>query len=158
MNKIITLKEAIDINKKWREQEKTVVLAGGCFDVLHQGHFIYLEKAKKGGDVLVVLLESDENVRRLKGAGRPVNSQLKRAEGLAKFSFVDYVILLPPLIGYRQYFDITAKLAPHIIAITEGDPKQKEKEIQAKSVGGRVVLVTPLLKNYSTTEILKNLL
>ena len=60
-----------------------IVLVGGCFDILHLGHVVFLEKAKKEGDVLVVLLESDEKVRFLKGKGRPVHTQSERAEILS---------------------------------------------------------------------------
>lgn len=155
MKKIISLQEAINISKKLRKEDKTIVLSGGCFDILHLGHRVYLEKAKKQGDVLFVLLESDSNVRRLKGVGRPLNNQSKRAKDLTKLSFVDYVILLPLLVGYQQYFKITAKLIPHVIAITKGDPKQKEKEIQAREIGATVAVVTKLLKNFSTTKIIK---
>lgn len=157
MNKIITLKEAIRVSRKLKNGGKTIVLAGGCFDVLHPGHLAYLEQAKKQGDILFVFLESDRNVRRLKGEGRPVNTQRQRAKTLSQIYVIDYVLLLPPLDNDSKYFVITKQLMPDVIAITAGDPKQAEKEKQAKSVGGRVALVTPLLKNYSTTKILKNL-
>ncbi len=155
MEKVVTLKEAGKISKQLKEAGKIIVLGGGCFDILHQGHLAYLKQAKNQGDVLFVTLESDSNVRRLKGDRRPINSQQQRAKQLIKLSFVNYIILLPPLLGYQQYFDITQKLSPDIIAITEGDPKQKEKEIQAKEVGAKVVTVVERFKEYSTTSILQ---
>ena len=75
--------------------KKITVLAGGCFDVLHPGHIVFLEKAKKAGDYLVVLLESDKKIRKLKGKGRPVHSQKERAEILSALKSVDSVVCLP---------------------------------------------------------------
>lgn len=154
-SKIVSIEEAKKISKQLKYDGKRIVLAGGCFDIIHPGHLIYLEKAKTQGDVLFVALESDSNVRRLKGEDRPINGQLQRAEQLANLSFADYIILLPALLGYRQYFDLTQKLSPHIIAITEGDPKQKEKEIQTKEIGAKVIAVVKHYKKYSTTKLLK---
>lgn len=154
MEKIVSLQEAIDISKKLRKGGKAIVLAGGCFDILHPGHFFYLEKAGEAGDVLFVLLESDENVRRLKGRARPVNSQEKRAAALSRLPYVDYVVLLPPLVTNQEYFEITKELSPQIIAITEGDSMKEQKEKQAKEVGGKVAIVTKHLPDYSTTKIL----
>ncbi len=81
--------------KYLQNKREKVVLAGGCFDVLHPGHVIFLQKAKKEGDILVVLLESDEKVKRLKGDGRPIHTQEKRAENLSALKVVDFVVLLP---------------------------------------------------------------
>lgn len=156
MSKVITLEKAIKVSNELREQHKTIVLAGGCFDIFHKGHLIFLENAKKAGDVLFVLLESDENVRRLKDRGRPLNNQKKRALELAQIPAVDFVILAPLFRGNSDYFNLTRELKPQVIAITEGDEREKEKEAQAKSIGARVVIVTKLLKNYSTTKIIGN--
>lgn len=153
MGKVTTLEEATEISKKLRSQGKTIVLVGGCFDILHGGHLTFLENAKAQGDVLLVALESDENVRRLKGKNRPINNQQNRATNLASLDVVDFVILLPRLISNKGYFAMTKKISPDIIAITEGDPKQTEKEIQAKAVGGKVVVAIKYLANYSTTRI-----
>lgn len=157
MGEIVTITKAEKIARQLRNQKKNIVLAGGCFDVLHKGHLTFLENAKKAGDVLFVLLESDSNVRRLKGKGRPLNNQKKRALELAQTPSVSFVILAPKLSSNADYFNLTRKLKPHVIAITEGDPREKEKEAQAKSIGGKVVVVTKNLANYSTTKIVKNL-
>ncbi|MBI2036306.1 adenylyltransferase/cytidyltransferase family protein [Candidatus Microgenomates bacterium] len=154
-NKIVSIEEAEKISKQLKEAHKTIVLAGGCFDILHKGHLAYLKKAGKQGDVLFVALESDSNVRRLKGNKRPINNQQQRAIQLTKLSAVDYIILLPSLLGYRQYFDITQKLSPHIIAITEGDSKKEQKEIQAAAIEAKVVAVVKRFPEYSTTDILQ---
>ena len=73
--------------------DQKVVFTNGCFDILHSGHVLYLEEAKSLGDILVVGLNSDESVRRLKGNERPINSEHERAIVLSGLSFVDYVIV-----------------------------------------------------------------
>ena len=72
---------------------KTVVCTNGCFDILHVGHVRYLEETKKFGDVLIVALNSDKSVKRLKGEGRPINNENDRAELLSALKCVDYVVL-----------------------------------------------------------------
>jgi len=76
-----------------REQKKTIVTTNGCFDVLHVGHIRYLQKSRSFGDVLIVLLNSDASVKRLKGEDRPINPEDERAEVLCALSCVDYVVL-----------------------------------------------------------------
>ena len=85
--------EAREIAARLREQGKTLVLAGGCFDLLHVGHIRYLRAAKAHGDVLFVGLNSDDSVRGLKGEGRPLIDERERAEILSEFGFVDYVVI-----------------------------------------------------------------
>lgn len=156
MGEVVTLDQSIIISKRLREEGNIIILVGGCFDILHPGHLTFLERAKKQGDVLFVVLESDENVRNLKGKKRPVNDQQKRARALAAFDAVNYIIMLPQFSFDRDYFALTKKLSPNIIAITEGDPKQAEKQKQAKAVGAKLVVVTKYLKGYSTTNVLQN--
>lgn len=154
MSKILTLEEAIKTSKKIREQGKTIVLAGGCFDILHKGHLVFLKAAKKQGDFLFVALESDENVVRLKGRWRPVNSEQKRAHALALLDTVDIVFLLPKLTTDEEYAAVTKQLSPNVIAVTEGDPKYPQKKKQAEACGGIVRIVTMRLENYSTSQLL----
>lgn len=156
MRKILDLEEAIVASRILRDQGKIIVLAGGCFDILHKGHLVFLKNAKKKGDVLFVLLESDRNVRRLKGEGRPVNNQKKRAKTLAQIPSIDFITLLPEMRLDEDYFELTRKLKPHIIAMTEEDMRAREKEAQAKSVGGNAVIVTKHFADYSTTKTLNN--
>ena len=155
MNKIVNLRGAIDLSKKLRKDGKTITLAGGCFDILHAGHIAYLKNAKKCGDVLIVALESDTNVKRIKGKTRPVNDETSRARELAKFTFVDYIFILPPLTSDNDYLEMTKKLMPAVIAITANDPKIIQKEKQAKTIGGKVITVTQRLNNYSTTQTIE---
>lgn len=154
MGEVLNLSQAINFSKKLKSRGKTIILAGGCFDLIHKGHLIYLDNAKHLGNVLFVMLESDQNVKRLKGNHRPINNQKKRAKQLLLIASVDYVVSLPPLNTNEEYFKVSKNLSPDIIAITEGDPRQKEKQKQAEMVGGRVEVVTKYLKNYSTTGLL----
>ena len=103
-----------------RNHKVKVVLVGGCFDILHYGHISFLEKAKSLGDCLIVALESDENVKKLKGPGRPIHTQKQRAGMLKELKCVDEVILLPPIPDYER---LVQKIEPDIIAITQGDTK-----------------------------------
>lgn len=152
--KIITLQEVGVLAKKLKADGKTIVLAGGCFDVLHNGHRYFLTEAKKHGEALFVALESDENVRRLKGEGRPINKRYVRAKKLAGLKSIDYVVILPTATGDAFYFDLVKEIRPEVIVVTVGDPQLANKRKQARSVGGRIK-VLPKLKNYSTTKILK---
>jgi len=154
MKKILSINEAINEIISFRNDCKKIVLVGGCFDILHPGHLQFLEKANKEGDILIVALESDRKVHELKGEGRPVNSQIKRAEALAKLSSVDIVLLLPYLKDNKDYFQLVKDIKPDIIAVTSLDPKMKLKEKQAKAVGGKLKIVTQRLKEYSTSKII----
>ncbi|MBM3285192.1 MAG: adenylyltransferase/cytidyltransferase family protein, partial [Candidatus Aminicenantes bacterium] len=91
MDKLKTLSELQKIVAAQKAAGKTVVLANGCFDLFHVGHIRYLREARSRGDVLIVAINSDESVRKLKGKGRPILLQKERAEILCVFSFVDYV-------------------------------------------------------------------
>src|SRR3989344_3259410 len=119
MNRIIKPKEAIRISKKLRDKEKSIVLVGGCFDILHLGHIKFLESAKKLGDILFVLLESDESVLGLKGKDRPINNQIERAQVLSSLSIVDYVVLLPLMKTDRDYDKLITYIKPAFIATTK---------------------------------------
>ncbi len=155
MKKNLNIKEAVEIAKELRNKGKSIILAGGCFDILHVGHLIFLKKAKKQGDVLFVLLESDSNIEKLKGKNRPINTQKDRASLLAALTVVDYIILLPNVITNNQYDQLVMQIKPSIIAVTKGDPSIYHKERQAKKVNGKVVAVTKIIKDQSTTRLAK---
>lgn len=155
MGVIIRLKEATDISERLHRNNKTVVLVGGCFDILHLGHLHFLERAKRAGDILLVALENDETIRRLKGGKRPINLQKDRAQILSMLRIVDGVILLPPMKTHADYFSLVKNLKPDIIAVTAGDPQLKQKKEQAKMVDGKVKIVTPYLKTASTSGLVK---
>ena len=89
--KIISLERLYEVTKSAKAEGKVIVSTSGCFDILHAGHVDYLEKAKEYGDILVVLLNSDESVRKLKGPERPIVNEDNRAIVLAGLGCVDYV-------------------------------------------------------------------
>jgi len=134
------------------DREKKLVLVGGCFDILHYGHIVFLKKAKELGDNLVVLLESDKSVFTRKKR-RPFHTQAERAEILNLLPFVDRVIKLPWLKTDKEYFEIVQKIKPAFIAITKGDRQYANKKKQAQAAGGQVKVVCPLIKKFSTTRV-----
>lgn len=153
--KIINLTEAGRLAEKLHKSNKTIVLVGGVFDILHPGHIKFLLEAKKQGDVLFVALEADSTVSRLKGKDRPVHNQEERAVVLVSLTMVDHVILLPELKGDKDYFAMVRGIKPNVIAVTAGDPQLENKKRQAKEVGGRVVVVTKPVRGNSTSKIIK---
>lgn len=157
MKKILSIEQAIKVSKKLKSQGKTIVLAGGFFDILHIGHIKFLEKSKKHGDYLFVLLEDDKKARKVKGVNRPINSQKNRAKILSTLGSVDYVILLKNMTNNAKYDRIIIQMAPSALAITYGDPYIKHKERQAKLINGKVICVISRIYNHSTTQLTKNI-
>ena len=135
----------------WRFKGKTIVFSNGCFDVLHLGHVEYLAKARDLGHILIVGLNSDDSVHRIKGAHRPVNNEEARAITLAAFSFVDAVVLFGEDTPYE------------LIKIVQPDILVKGKDYEGKEIvgtdvvnarGGQVVTIE-LTKGYSTTHTIE---
>ncbi len=136
------------------KNEGKIVLVGGCFDILHRGHVRFLSEAKTMGDYLVVLLENDKNVTKLKGKNRPVFIQRERAEMLSSLRMVDLIVLLPMMESDNDYLNLVTKIKPEVIAATEGDPQIEKKRQQAKKVGG-VLKIISLTKTFSTSKLAK---
>lgn len=134
------------------KNKKTVVLVGGCFDILHPGHIVFLGKARELADKLIVLLESDEKVKKLKGSKRPINSQKDRAKVLLALKSVDQVISLPFMDKPSQYDSLIAKIKPDIIATTKDSPDNHLKARTAKLVNARLKFISQV-RNYSTSKI-----
>jgi len=155
MNKILTIEQAIKEGENIRRKGKTIVLVGGCFDILHIGHITFLEKAKAAGDTLFVFLESDESIKKLKGENRPINNQENRAKILAALTPVDYVILLPTHLKDLDYEQMIIQIKPAIIATTQGDVRRKNKERQAALINCRIIEVTNYIRDQSTTRLVK---
>ncbi|MBI5555910.1 MAG: D-glycero-beta-D-manno-heptose 1-phosphate adenylyltransferase [Elusimicrobia bacterium] len=160
MKKIVRAKEKIIARKKLtetlaslRKQGQKIVFTNGCFDLLHVGHVRYLNKAKQQGDVLIVALNTDASVRRLKGLPRPLVPQRERAEIIGGLAAVDYVTFF----GEEAPADIIAELKPHVL-VKGADYKAKDIVGNAfiKNSGGRVVRI-PLAKGQSTTNLIKDI-
>jgi len=154
MNKIIDIEKAVKLSKKFKKAGKTIVLSGGCFDVLHLGHIKFLEAAKKQGDVLFVFLESDEKVKKIKKANRPINSQTARAQVLSSIRFVDYVIRIP-YFENAGYDKLVNSLKPSVIAVTKESEAIKYVKRQAEKIGARVSEVIGQIPDQSTSKIAK---
>ena len=132
---------------------KKIVFTNGCFDIIHVGHVRYLTTAKSFGDVLIVGLNTDESVRKLKGESRPINNQNDRAEVLIGLKAVDYVILF----GEQTAENLIAELQPDIYV--KGGDYTLDTLPEAKivqSYGGRVEIVN-LVAGKSTTNIIKKI-
>lgn len=155
MGKVLNLQQAIDVAQKINLEKKTIVLAGGCFDVLHIGHIKFLEKARQKGDYLFILLESDESVKKLKGDKRPINSQDDRAQILSALKFVDFIVLLTGVKKSKDYDDLVQKIHPDIIAVTQNDNAIFHKERQAKKINAKLISVMERLEDKSTTRLAK---
>lgn len=150
-NKILTSKQLSDILKK--RQNKKVVFTNGCFDIFHVGHARYLREASKLGDILVVGVNSDDSVKRLKGEERPIIGQKERMELLASLSFVSYVVMFDEDTPYR----LIEEIQPDIIT-KGGDYKPEDvvgKEI-VEAKGGKVV-ICPFIESHSTTSIINKI-
>ncbi len=153
MNRIITSGQAIKISKKLKREGKKIVLAGGCFDILHTGHIKFLEAARKRGDVLFVFLENDINVKKFKGNNRPINKQGERALILSSLRFVDYVITLGEMKTNSDYDKLVINLKPDIIAVTKKSPQILHSLRQAKIIGAEVIEVIGRITNRSTSKL-----
>jgi len=134
---------------------KKTVLVGGCFDIVHLGHIKFLEKAKKEGNVLIILLESDKNIRKNKGEDRPINNQKNRAEFLTKLKMVDYVVELPEMKKDDDYLKLIKKIKPNVIAVSENDDNLEKKRKQAEKVGAKILVVSKLIPQQSTSRIIE---
>ncbi len=135
-------------------QDRKIVLVGGCFDVIHHGHISFLKEARAQGDFLIVALEPDERI--IKGKQRqPVHTQIERAKNLSHLRSVDVVLMLPQLVNFDHYAQLVKDVSPNIIAITKGDPMFKEKSKHAQNVGATIKPVIARLEKFSTTQICK---
>lgn len=153
MGKIKTLSEIKKIIKSLKREGKKIVFTNGCFDIIHPGHIKLLKKAKSLGDILIVGLNKDKSISKLKGKNRPIMKEKYRAEILASFEMVDFVVLF----GEETPEKLIKEIKP-LILVKGADYKNKkvvEKEIVEK-YGGKIVFC-PLVKNCSTSLIIKKI-
>ena len=120
-NKIKTLPELLNALKSLKQKKKKVVFTNGCFDILHAGHVNYLAKAKSLGDILVIGLNSDSSVKKLKGRSRPVVSQKNRAIVLGALWAVDFVVIFNELTPIK----LIKAIKPDVL-VKGGDWKKKD--------------------------------
>jgi rfaE bifunctional protein nucleotidyltransferase chain/domain len=151
---LVSREDLSTLGERLRAEGKRIVFTNGCFDILHVGHLRYLQQARALGDVLVVGLNTDAGVRRLKGPSRPIVPDEERAELLAGLECVDYVTLFDE----PTPVETIAALRPHLHA-KGGDYRAEdlpEAEI-VRAVGGEVVIM-PLVPGRSTTDIVSRVL
>lgn len=156
MIKILKESSAPDLQKYYKKQKKKIVLAGGCFDILHSGHLYFLLNAKEKGDVLVLLLESDENIKLRKGNGRPINSQKNRSIVLSNLKFVDHIIMLEGMTKSEEYDKLIVQIKPEIIAVTSGDKFIKRRMEQSQKVGAKLEIIDKI-NTPSTSDLISNI-
>lgn len=149
--KIVTVDDLVEkLNEK---RDKTIVFTNGCFDIFHVGHARYLKDASKLGDYLVVGVNSDSSVKRLKGEERPIVSENERMELLAALEFVSFVVMFDEDTPYN----LISKIKPNII--TKGgdyNPDEVVGKDIVESYGGKVV-ICPLVQGKSTTNIIEKI-
>ena len=150
MARALSLEEAEQLARELRRQGRRTVLANGCFDLLHVGHVRYLQSAKQLGDVLIVALNSDTSVRRIKGPGRPLVNQAERAEILSALRYVDYVVTFDD----DTVDQVVKRLKPDVHAKGSDYTVESVPEREAVlGVGGRVAIVGDP-KNHSTRRLI----
>lgn len=129
-----------------RDDGKKVVFTNGCFDVLHKGHLVYLKKAKDLGDVLIIGVNSDESVKRLKGPDRPINQERDRALLLSAFDFVDYVTVF----GEDTPLELISSVRPDIL-VKGGD--YRADQVVGREYAGETRIL-PFVDGYSSTKVI----
>lgn len=149
-DKIKTQAEMSEIRQKLKKHGKRLVFTNGCFDIIHKGHVMYLEAARELGDALVVGLNSDASVKRLKGESRPVNSELDRAIVLSAMESVSYVVIF----GEDTPWELINELTPDVL-VKGGDWSIEEivGSDVVLSAGGEVKSLN-YYAGYSTTGII----
>lgn len=144
--------------KKIREEIKSkgrkLVFTNGCFDILHKGHIMYLQEAKALGDYLIVAINSDSSVKKLKGENRPINNENDRSYLVDNLKPVDYVIIFNEETPYK----VIKEIIPDLL-VKGGDWNEDEivGSDVVKSNGGKVVSLQ-FIKDYSTTNLLKKII
>jgi len=155
-SKIINLTELAELVSVLKKKGKKVVWTNGCFDILHAGHIHLLEQARSFGDILIVGLNTDDSIKRLKGPERPINPENERVQVISALSPVDYIVLFEE----DTPCNAISILMPDIhVKGGDYDPNDYEKMPEAKIIneyGGEVKII-PLVKGHSTTNIIKKI-
>ena len=149
--KIYDRQTIVDKVNEWKKQGKKIVFTNGVFDLLHKGHIYSLSQAAKEGDVLIIGLNADASVKRLKGNSRPINDHDARALLLAALSMIDAVVIFEE----DTPLNLIVSLLPDVLV--KGGDYTVDQIAGAKEVienGGKVV-INPILNGYSTTAIIQ---
>ena len=147
------IETVLKIVKDAKRNDKKIVFSNGCFDILHSGHCKYLSEAKKFGDILIVGLNTDKSVQKLKGESRPINKQDDRAFVLSSLKSVDFVVFFDE----ETPLNLINKIIPDVLV--KGNDYEIKDIVGAEIViknGGKVVTV-PLVEGKSTTAIIEKM-
>ena len=137
----------------WKKDNEKIVFTNGCFDIVHLGHIDYLEKAKALGDRLIVGVNTDESVQRLKGKTRPVVNEYSRARMMAALEFVDAVTYF----GEDTPYELIKRVLPNILV--KGNDYTIDNIVGSEIViqnGGKVSTIA-LVEGYSTTKLIEKI-
>ncbi|MDQ3098391.1 MAG: adenylyltransferase/cytidyltransferase family protein [bacterium] len=163
-NKHRSLQELKTISNKHREENQTIGLIVGCFDILHIGHVNLFREAKKHIDILIIELENDENIKTLKGENRPIHTFEHRAEVLSELQSIDYIFKVEKSFttdskeAAAYYENLIKEINPHyLITSTKRDKYNKHKKQSALANNIQILEIEPMSLT-STTEILSKLL
>lgn len=148
-SKVVAYNHIADIIKREKSFNKTIVFTNGCFDILHRGHVTYLKHAKTLGDILVLGLNSDASVKRLKGPSRPVNNEQDRAVVLEALECIDYIVIFEE----DTPLNLIKNVMPDIL-VKGGD--YKAEDVVGKEYAGRVEIID-FVEGYSTTSTINKL-
>ncbi|MCX7821090.1 MAG: bifunctional D-glycero-beta-D-manno-heptose-7-phosphate kinase/D-glycero-beta-D-manno-heptose 1-phosphate adenylyltransferase HldE [Brevinematales bacterium] len=146
LNKLLSLDELLIVLDDLKKKGKRIVFTNGCFDILHRGHISYLFEAKRLGDVLVIGLNSDFSVKRLKGETRPINNEFDRALLLSALEMVDYIVLF----NEDTPYEILSKIKPDIL-VKGGD--YKPEQVVGREFAKETIILN-FIDGYSTTSII----
>tara|TARA_Y100000310_G_scaffold107829_1_gene106258 strand:- start:4386 stop:4871 length:486 start_codon:yes stop_codon:yes gene_type:complete len=153
MTKFKTIEEIEQLSKEFKSQNKKIVTTNGVFDLLHIGHIRYLQKAKSKGDVLIVALNSDSSVKKLKGPSRPLNTQNDRAEVLSALNCVDFTLIF----NEDNPISVLEKIKPSIhVKGADYTPDQIIEKQTIESNDGKIELIE-FEKGYSTTSLIEKI-
>ena len=151
--KILSVEDLIKKTNQWKATNKKIAFTNGCFDILHPGHIYSLQLASAEADYLIVAINADDSVRKLKGAGRPLNNQAARSLIIASLAMVDAVCIFEE----ETPLELIKSIMPDVLV--KGGDYTTDQIAGAKEViaaGGKVV-INPLLENYSTTAIIRKM-
>lgn len=152
-NKVFTLDGIRHQTKRWRLLSKKIVFTNGCFDILHEGHLEILSQAAEAGDILIIGINTDASVKRLKGEARPVNNQSFRSLMLAELIMVDAVVLFDE----DTPLELIKEIEPDVLL--KGGDYEINQIVGAEEViknGGEVKIV-PLVKGFSTSLLIQKI-
>jgi D-beta-D-heptose 7-phosphate kinase/D-beta-D-heptose 1-phosphate adenosyltransferase len=151
--KIVTVEQAKNIIYGWKLLGKTCSFTNGCFDILHQGHIFSLGEAAKEADYLIVGLNSDASLQRLKGPSRPINNTENRAIVLSNLAIVDLLVVFEE----DTPLELIKALMPDILV--KGGDYTIDQIVGAKEViaGGGKVIINPIVEGYSTTGLIEKI-